>query len=89
MRRSQQPRHDVLVRLVEQLGEAKLIGFGKLVVAAIEKSFKDDIKLAHPAPAAPSEPVDRSHELREALQKCREQGQMREDAGSGPGTVAL
>ncbi len=62
LRCSQQPRHDVLVRLVEQLGEAKLIGFGKLVVAAIEKSFKHDIELAHPAPATPSQPVDGGHE---------------------------
>ncbi len=62
MRCSQQPRHDFLVRLVEQLGEAKLIGFGKLLVAAIEKSFKNDIELAHAAPATPSEPVDRGHE---------------------------
>ena len=49
--------------MVEQLGEAKLIGFGELVVVAVEKSFKDDIELAHPAPATPSEPVDRDYEL--------------------------
>ena len=37
-----------LLALSQQLGEAKLIGFGKLVVAEIQESFKYDIELRIP-----------------------------------------